>query len=38
LKGFKRIELEYISAKIDAVAHIKWKWAFRYQWIIKRIK
>jgi 2-polyprenyl-3-methyl-5-hydroxy-6-metoxy-1,4-benzoquinol methylase len=38
LKGFKRIELEYISAKIDAVAHIKWKCAFRYQWIIKRIK
>lgn len=35
LKGFKREELERISGKIGAKSQIKWKWAFRYQWIIQ---
>jgi hypothetical protein len=35
LKGFKRQELEKISAQIGAKYQIKWKWAFRYQWIIQ---
>jgi len=35
LKGFKRQELKMISAQIGAKYEIKWKWAFRYQWIIQ---
>jgi len=38
LKGFKRHELERMTLKIGAFAQIKWKWAFRYQWIIQKIK
>ena len=34
LKGFKRGELMRISENIGAGYTIKWKWAFRYQWII----
>ncbi len=35
LKGFKRDELIRISENIGAVYSVKWKWAFRYQWIIQ---
>nr|WP_298789823.1 methyltransferase domain-containing protein [uncultured Allomuricauda sp.] len=36
LKGFKRKELVELSNKIPDVIHeIKWKWAFRYVWIMK---
>lgn len=35
LKGFKRDELMRISENIGAGYTIKWKWAFRYQWIIQ---
>ena len=37
LRGFKKSDLESFSAKIPASqAEIKWKWAFRYQWIIQK--
>lgn len=36
-RGFKKKELKQISKKIEGQHHIKWKWAFRYQWIIKAI-
>lgn len=36
LRGFKRKDLEGISKKINADYQIKWKWAFRFLWIIKR--
>lgn len=36
LRGFKRKELEIISKKINTDYQIKWKWAFRYQWILKK--
>jgi 2-polyprenyl-3-methyl-5-hydroxy-6-metoxy-1,4-benzoquinol methylase len=36
LRGFKRKDLERISLKINVKPSISWKWAFRYQWIIKR--
>lgn len=36
LKGFKKQELVTLSNKIPGVMHIiKWKWAFRYVWIMK---
>jgi hypothetical protein len=38
LRGFKKIELISISKKLkDSVSTIHWKWAFRYQWIIKKV-
>jgi len=37
-RGFKRKELKQISEKIIGVHQLKWKWAFRYQWIIRVIK
>lgn len=36
LRGFKRKELEKISQQLNARFQLKWKWAFRYQWILKR--
>lgn len=36
LRGFKRKELETISEKITANYEIQWKWAFRFQWILKK--
>ncbi|MGM0933067.1 MAG: methyltransferase domain-containing protein [Bacteroidota bacterium] len=37
LRGFKKSDLERFSAKIpESQAEIKWKWAFRYQWIIQK--
>ena len=36
LRGFKRKELEHISKQLQVNYQIKWKWAFRYQWIIRK--
>ncbi|AUC83030.1 methyltransferase domain-containing protein [Lacinutrix sp. Bg11-31] len=36
LRGFKRSELKAISEKINADYQIQWKWAFRFQWILKK--
>jgi 2-polyprenyl-3-methyl-5-hydroxy-6-metoxy-1,4-benzoquinol methylase len=35
LRGFKRNDLERISKKLKVKAQISWKWAFRFQWILK---
>lgn len=38
LRGFKKEELELYSKKAKLNNYtIQWKWAFRYQWIIKKI-
>jgi 2-polyprenyl-3-methyl-5-hydroxy-6-metoxy-1,4-benzoquinol methylase len=38
LRGFKKNELESFSRKLNLKNYtINWKWAFRYQWIIKKI-
>lgn len=37
LRGFKRTELSTFSQKLNLNANIRWKWAFRYQWIISKI-
>lgn len=37
LRGFKREDLEKFSKDLDLKKYsIKWKWAFRYQWIIRK--
>ncbi|NND88878.1 MAG: methyltransferase domain-containing protein [Flavobacteriaceae bacterium] len=37
-RGFKRIELKEIAKKFDnTTSSIRWRWAFRYLWIIKKI-
>ncbi|RZS93836.1 methyltransferase domain-containing protein [Aquimarina brevivitae] len=36
LRGFKKDELKAWAKTIEAQSSIKWKWAFRYQWIIKK--
>ena len=36
-RGFKKYELENISRKIpNQQSIIHWRWAFRYQWILKK--
>ena len=36
-RGFSRNELEMFSVKLNQYAHhIKWKWAFRYVWVMQR--
>ncbi|RCT53586.1 methyltransferase domain-containing protein [Winogradskyella sp. KYW1333] len=35
LRAFKRYELENISKQLNLKSQICWKWAFRYQWLIK---
>ncbi|MEM7185496.1 MAG: methyltransferase domain-containing protein [Bacteroidota bacterium] len=35
-RGFKRKELKHLSEQIEGVHRIRWRWAFRYQWIIKK--
>ena len=35
LRGFKREELVEISKQLNANHQIQWKWAFRFQWILK---
>lgn len=38
LRGFKKEELIRFSEKLELKKYkIKWKWAFRYQWIISKI-
>ncbi len=38
LRGFKKPELEAYSEKLNLKKYsIRWKWAFRYQWIISNI-
>ncbi|MEW7279686.1 methyltransferase domain-containing protein [Aquimarina sp. 2201CG1-2-11] len=36
LRGFKKKELQQIATQFEERSNIKWKWAFRYQWIIKK--
>ncbi|MFN3136141.1 MAG: methyltransferase domain-containing protein [Allomuricauda sp.] len=35
LRAFKRREIEQISDQLNLNSQISWKWAFRYQWLIK---
>ncbi|WP_318312085.1 methyltransferase domain-containing protein [Flagellimonas crocea] len=35
LRAFKRKELENISKQLNLESQIRWKWAFRYQWLIR---
>lgn len=38
IKGFKKKELEEMAARFHFKKHdIRWKWAFRYRWIISNI-
>jgi 2-polyprenyl-3-methyl-5-hydroxy-6-metoxy-1,4-benzoquinol methylase len=38
LRGFKKQDLEKLSKKLQLKEYtINWKWAFRYQWIIKNL-
>jgi hypothetical protein len=38
LRGFKKKELQAFSKQLDLTKYtIDWKWAFRYQWIIKKV-
>ena len=38
LRGFKRKELEALSRKLKLEqSSIKWKWAYRYQWVITNL-
>ncbi len=36
LKGFKSEELEKMSDQLNVSRRIKWRWAFRYQWILQQ--
>jgi 2-polyprenyl-3-methyl-5-hydroxy-6-metoxy-1,4-benzoquinol methylase len=36
LRGFKRKDLIHLSKKLQVKPQISWKWAFRFQWILKR--
>lgn len=37
LRGFRKSDIREFSEEIPAKVHsIEWKWAFRYQWIIKK--
>lgn len=36
LRGFKRTEIESVSEQLNANFQIQWKWAFRFQWILKK--
>ncbi|CAL66584.1 methyltransferase domain-containing protein [Christiangramia forsetii] len=37
LRGFKKRDIQNFAKKVAAKNHeISWKWAFRYQWIIKK--
>lgn len=35
-RGFKKKELNHLSELITGKHRIKWKWAFRYQWLIQK--
>jgi hypothetical protein len=34
LRGFKSVDLESMSKKLNVRPQISWKWAFRWQWIL----
>ncbi len=34
-RGFKKSELEHFANQLQIRSDISWKWAFRYQWIMK---
>ena len=36
LRGFKREDLESISHQLNLKPQIKWKWAFRWQWVLTK--
>jgi 2-polyprenyl-3-methyl-5-hydroxy-6-metoxy-1,4-benzoquinol methylase len=36
LRGFKRKDLMQFSERLQVKPQISWKWAFRFQWILKR--
>ncbi len=36
LRGFKRLDLEAFSDKLKFKSTITWRWAFRYEWIIRK--
>ena len=36
LRGFKKPELEMLSKQLNVEYKILWKWAFRFQWILKQ--
>ena len=36
LRGFKRKELVAFASQLHCNYQLKWKWAFRYQWILRR--
>jgi len=36
-KGFTQKELAALSTKLKCKSELRWKWAFRYQWIIKTL-
>ena len=36
LRAFKRKDLENLAQKLNLKSEIRWKWAFRYQWLIKK--
>jgi len=39
LRGFKKNEFIYFSKKLNLTNYkIQWKWAFRYQWIIEKVR
>lgn len=35
LRAFKRIDFECFASKLNLNCEIRWKWAFRYQWVIR---
>ena len=35
LRAFKREDLEQLTEELNLKSQIHWKWAFRYQWLIK---
>lgn len=38
LRGFKKEELVRFSSKLNLSKYtVKWKWAFRYQWIVEKV-
>ena len=36
-RAFKKEELQHFASQVSNVSHyIKWKWAFRYVWVLKK--
>ncbi|MDY7395772.1 methyltransferase domain-containing protein [Aureibaculum sp. 2210JD6-5] len=38
LRGFKRKDLEKMSKQLNVKSELNWKWAFRFQWILKKVR